>query len=146
MAKNTGWLHHYFNDAKIVLWAHNYHVSDYGTAGSMGHYLKTNFPGDYITLGFLFSKGFFTAVSQMGDQFQGINTQSLEKDPKLGSINDVMFRAEAKVFTAALSDLRSHDEWRQAFYEVSNSFRWEQCITILHWIIIQCLTSISSTG
>ena len=28
MAKNTGWLHNYFNDAKIVLWAHNFHVSE----------------------------------------------------------------------------------------------------------------------
>ena len=26
-----------------------------------------------------------------------------------------MFRAKAEVFTVALSDLQSHDEWRQAF-------------------------------
>ena len=83
MAKNTGWLHRYFDDAKIVLWAHNFHVSDFASAGSMGHYLKADFPGDYVTLGFLFSKGSFTAVTQVGDTFQGINTQALEDDPKL---------------------------------------------------------------
>ena len=115
MAKNTGWLHRYFDDAKIVLWAHNFHVSDFASAGSMGHYLKADFPGDYVTLGFLFSKGSFTAVTQVGDTYQGINAQALEDDPKLGSLNDVMFRAKAKVFAAALSDLQSHDEWRQAF-------------------------------
>ena len=70
MAKNTGWLHNYFNEAKIVLWAHNFHVSDYRSAGSMGHHLKTDFPGDYTTLGFLFSKGFFTAVTQSGINFR----------------------------------------------------------------------------
>ena len=117
MAKNTGWLHEYFNDAKIVLWAHNYHVSDYGADAysSMGHHLKTAFPGDYTTVGFLFSKGFFTAISQSGDQFQGLNMQTLDDDPKLGSINDVMSRAEAAAFTVAVSDLRNHDEWTQAF-------------------------------
>ena len=115
MAKNTGWLHKYFDDAKIVLWAHNFHVSDYTSAGSMGHHLKVDFPGDYVALGFLFSKGSFTAVTQVGNQFQGINTQALEDDPKLGSINDVMIRAKAEVFTVALSDLQRHDEWRQAF-------------------------------
>ena len=31
----------YFNDAKIVLWAHNFHVSDYPSAGSMGHLSKS---------------------------------------------------------------------------------------------------------
>jgi erythromycin esterase len=115
MAKNTGWLHKYFDDAKIVLWAHNFHVSDYTSAGSMGHRLKADFPGNYETIGFLFSKGSFTAVTQVGDKFQGINTQLLEDDPKLGSLNDVMFRAKAEVFRVALSDLQSHDEWRQAF-------------------------------
>ncbi|HKZ37558.1 MAG TPA: erythromycin esterase family protein, partial [Chryseolinea sp.] len=115
MAKNTGWLHDYFNRAKIVLWAHNFHVSDFTAAGSMGHHLKADFPGEYATLGFLFSKGSFTAVTQEGDQFKGLNTQVLEDDPKLGSINDVMSRAEVDVFTVTLSDLQSHDEWRQAF-------------------------------
>ena len=61
--------------------------------------LKVDFPGDYATLGFLFSKGSFTAVTQVGDKFQGINTQTLEDDPKLGSLNDVMFRAKAEVFS-----------------------------------------------
>ena len=116
MAKNTGWLHNYFNDAKIVLWAHNYHVSDYGGGySSMGHHLKTDFPGDYTTVGFLFSTGLFTAYSQSGDQFQGLNIQSIDVDPKLGSINDIMSRAEAAAFTVAVSDLREHDEWTKAF-------------------------------
>lgn len=117
MAKNTGWLHDYFNGAKIVLWAHNFHISDYAEAGSMGYYLNADFPGNYTTLGFLFSKGSFTAVTQSGDQFHGLNKQALEDDPKSGSINDVMFRAQADVFTVTVSDLQQHDEWRKAFLD-----------------------------
>jgi erythromycin esterase len=117
MAKNTAWLHEYFEDAKIVLWAHNFHVSDFESAGAMGHYLKADFQDDYETLGFLFSKGSFMAVTQTGDQFFGLNSQSLEDDPKPGSLNDVMFRAEVPAFTVKLSHLQNHDAWKQKFGE-----------------------------
>lgn len=113
MAKNTGWLREYFNGAKIVLWAHNFHVSNH-TSGSMGYHLKADFPGNYVTIGFLFSKGSFTAVTQMGDQFQGLNAQTLEDDPKPGSINDVMSRAKVPIFTVKLSDLQNNNEWSQS--------------------------------
>lgn len=117
MAKNTVWLHEYFGGAKIVLWAHNFHVSTQPTGGSMGHHLKADFPDDYATLGFLFSKGFFMAVTQTGDQFQGLNLQSLEDDPKPGSINDVMSRAKVPNFAVNLSDLQNHDAWKQALLQ-----------------------------
>lgn len=115
MAKNTSWLHTYLNGAKVVLWAHNFHVSDYAYAGSMGHHLKVEFPSDYTNLGFLFSKGSFTAITQTGSSFGALTTQVLDDDPKLGSLNDVMFRANTDVFTVKISDLQSHDEWTQAF-------------------------------
>ena len=115
MAKNTGWLHDYFNGAKIVLWAHNSHVSDFMERGTIGHHLKADFPGNYATIGFLFSTGSFTAVTRVDGQLKGPLTLTLEDNPKLGSINDVMFRAEADVFTVALSDLQKHDDWRRAF-------------------------------
>lgn len=117
MAKNTAWLHEYFDGAKIVLWAHNFHVSDFESAGAMGHYLKADFQNDYETLGFLFSKGSFMAVTQTGDQFFGLNSQSLEEDPKEGSINDVMSRAAAPVFAVKLSGLQNHEAWKQKFGE-----------------------------
>jgi erythromycin esterase-like protein len=117
MAKNTVWLHEYFNGAKIVLWAHNFHVANVATRGTMGYHLKSDFPGEYATLGFLFSKGSFMANTQTGDQFGDLKSQSLEDDPKLGSINDVMSRTEVPVFTVEISDLQRHDEWRQAIQQ-----------------------------
>lgn len=117
MAKNAEWLHNYFGGKKIVLWAHNFHVSDNEAAGSMGHHLKDNFPNKYGTIGFLFSKGTFTAVSRSITQLLGVRTQTLDNDPKLGSINDVMFRANADDFAVSLSDLQDHSEWQQAFQD-----------------------------
>ena len=117
MAQNTSWLREYFEGAKIVLWAHNFHVSDYRSAGSMGYHLKADFQDSYETIGFLFSKGTFMAFTQIGNEYHGLNLQSLEDDPKPGSINDVLSQASDPVFTVKLSDLQNHDEWRQAWLE-----------------------------
>ena len=115
MATNTTWLHEHFNNAKIVLWEHNYHISDHPPSGSMGSHLKVGFPTSYGTLGFLFSKGTFTAATVVGNSFQGLNDQSLEDDPEPGSMNDAMYRAKTDVFTVGVGALQKHDEWNQAF-------------------------------
>jgi len=41
MAENTAWILDYFGDKKIVLWAHNGHISnyEYGVTGTLGNYL-----------------------------------------------------------------------------------------------------------
>jgi erythromycin esterase len=115
MANNTRWLHEYFDEARVALWAHNFHVADFEAAGSMGHHLKADFPGDYASLGFLFSKGSFSAVTQTGATWQGLETQTLESNPKTGSLNDVMSRANVDVFHVQLSDLQKHEAWQQTF-------------------------------
>jgi erythromycin esterase-like protein len=83
----------------------------------MGYYLKADFQDDYTSLGFLFSKGLFTAMTVEGNQFLGLNEQTLEAEPKVGSLNYLMSNANSKVFTVLLSDLQSHDEWRSAFLD-----------------------------
>ncbi|HEX5172363.1 MAG TPA: erythromycin esterase family protein [Cyclobacteriaceae bacterium] len=115
MAENVGWLHEYFAGAGIVLWAHNYHISHGYYGGAMGYRLKTDFPGDYFALGFLFSKGFFTAMTRSGNQNLGLDTQDLKANPKSGSMNDLMSRANSDVFTVSISDLQKHNEWTTAF-------------------------------
>jgi len=117
MAENTRWLREYFNGAKIVLWAHNFHVSVYPRAGTLGHQLKTVFGEDYVSIGFLFAKGTFTALTQTGDQYFGPKSQSLEADPKPGSMNDVMSRARVPAYSVRISDLQNHPEWIQALAE-----------------------------
>lgn len=115
MADNTSWLLDHIDNSKVVLWAHNFHVSNMNTAGATGYYLKTDFPDDYSTIGFFFSKGHFTARTQSGNQFLGLATQSLETDPIPGSLNDVMYRVRSDAFAVTVAALATHPEWVNAF-------------------------------
>jgi erythromycin esterase len=60
MAENTQWLLDQAGpSARMVLWAHNYHVSNLPT--SMGGYLRRTWGASYVNLGFLFGSGSFNA-------------------------------------------------------------------------------------
>jgi erythromycin esterase len=61
MAENIEWIRdHAPPGARIVLWAHNGHISRLATA--MGSYLGANYGSDYVNLGFAFGHGHFNAV------------------------------------------------------------------------------------
>jgi len=117
MAKNTRWVYDYFNGQKIVVWAHNFHVSNDPWLKSMGYHLKADLLDDYAIVGFLFSKGTFTAVSQngTGNQFGSLRKHSLESEPIAGSANDLMSDAGLPAFEVKISDLNKHIDWRLAF-------------------------------
>jgi erythromycin esterase len=65
MAENTQWL---LNQAvpgtRMMLWAHNYHVSR--LLGAMGNHLARAYGNGYVNLGFLFGRGSFNAVGSGG--------------------------------------------------------------------------------
>lgn len=115
MAENTIWLNEHLSDSKIVLWAHNFHVSNDVFNDTMGYNLEEEFGEDYASIGFLFSKGTFRAVKQVDQQFHGLVVNTLEADPKEGSINEVMSHAEVPVFVVNLSHVAGHQEWNSAF-------------------------------
>ena len=61
MAENTQWLLEQAGPtAKMMVWAHNYHVSR--TGGAMGDHLNRAYGNGYVNLGFLFGRGSFNAV------------------------------------------------------------------------------------
>ncbi len=66
MAENIEWiLEHEGPESKIMLWAHNYHVSKnegINTNKTMGSYLKKLYKDQYYVIGFDFNKGSFRAV------------------------------------------------------------------------------------
>ena len=64
MAENIQWLRSQAPGAKMMLWAHNYHVSN--LAGAMGSYLRKTYGADYLTMGFAFGTGGFNAVGGSG--------------------------------------------------------------------------------
>ncbi len=67
MAENAGWLLEQAGPGtKIVLWAHNGHVSTEASSDfrSMGSYLRERYGSDMRVLGFEFGAGLFNAVGQ----------------------------------------------------------------------------------
>ena len=62
MAENAAWLLEQAGpDAKIVLWAHNGHVSD--QQGAMGSHLRARYGSDLVSVGFDFYQGSFQAMT-----------------------------------------------------------------------------------
>ena len=62
MAANVGWLLDHTR-ARIVLWAHNGHISNTLLAyRNMGNHLRKRYRGDYLNVGFVFGEGSFRAL------------------------------------------------------------------------------------
>ena len=77
MADNAAWITSQLgSDAKIVLWAHNFHVST--KSFSMGGDLRDVFGDDMVVIGFSHTQGDFTAVTQSGSAFAGLTTHRLD--------------------------------------------------------------------
>lgn len=75
MAENAEWLlSRAAPGSKIVLWAHNAHVSR--RAGAMGAYLADRYGNDYMNVGFAFHEGAYTAAERRGlDAFRAMPSQ-----------------------------------------------------------------------
>ncbi len=69
MADNIAWiLGHEGPDAKIVVWAHNWHVATvkWGAMEMMGNRLQQQFGPDLVAFGFAFNQGSFQAMGRPG--------------------------------------------------------------------------------
>ncbi len=66
MAGNVKWIADQNPSAKLVIWAHNGHISNIGYPGtaSMGSYLRKIFGSQLVNFGFAFNQGAFQAVDQ----------------------------------------------------------------------------------
>lgn len=79
MAENAAWLLQQGGQgAKIVLWAHNAHVSNSERSGVtwMGVHLRRQFGNDMVIMGFSFGSGQFNAVGSNGTSYTGLKAQS----------------------------------------------------------------------
>jgi erythromycin esterase len=76
MAENTRWLLDQLPaGSRMMLWAHNYHVS--GVPGAMGSHLRQALGPDYLNVGFAFGSGSFNAVEQSeAGQSRGLHAMS----------------------------------------------------------------------
>jgi erythromycin esterase len=65
MAANVDWILEQNPDAKIVLWAHNGHVTK--TPGAMGSYIAERYGPEAVALGFAFDEGSYNARNFLGN-------------------------------------------------------------------------------
>ena len=83
MAANVAWiLDHAPSKARIVLWAHNGHISK--RKGSMGSYLAARYGTEYLSVGQTCYAGQYTAIVQG----KGLKSDNLIAPPMPGSFED----------------------------------------------------------
>lgn len=121
MARNVQWiLDHAPRDAKIVLWAHNVHVSrqKYRGGNTMGAFLDDWYGKDQVVIGFAAGEGHYTAIVRKN----GLRSDNRLKSPIKHSYEEY-FRASG--LPSFILDLRkaSKDEQGSGWLQRPHSFR-----------------------
>jgi len=107
MVENLLWIKAQNPKSKIAIWAHNGHIMKRGH--SMGKFLADSLSNDYVTIGFTFHKGHYTAVGENG------LTKYTAQDSYIGTyeyffnaINEPIFILDLR---AAKQDNSKNGEW-----------------------------------
>jgi erythromycin esterase len=126
MAENVEWLANVAQPGeKLVLWAHNFHVSVL-TTSMMGWHLRQKFPDDQmVVFGFLFDRGSFNAYNN------GVLRANRVESPDIGV--EPALRAIAPRMIIAMRDIVSTDA--RGYFGVPQS----------HWMIGALFEGVTST-
>lgn len=109
MAENSLWVSELFGeDTKVAVWAHNAHVANWESFGSIGFHLKQEIQDAYQIIGFSFALGSFTAVRM---PLLGLITTLLTpiriwSEPIKGSVNYIFHHAQYDNFIVRSSDIQ----------------------------------------
>jgi erythromycin esterase len=110
MAENVKWIADHNPGAKIVLWAHNWHVG--ANPGSMGTHLRRMFGRQLVTLGFAFNQGSFQAMEAR----KGLRDITVLPAPA-GTLDNALAATHIPLFVLDLRRLPQHGPVRQWFME-----------------------------
>ncbi len=114
MAANVEWIVEQNPGAKVILWAHNAHVAEallpYNYTVAMGDALVSRYGEDYLSIGFNFYSGQYTAVRPG----EGLGIQVTEP-ARAGSIGSVFHALNLPLF---MLDLRTAKEDARASWLV----------------------------
>ena len=112
MADNVKWIADHNPDAKIVLWAHNGHISNtgYGGMSSMGSYLRKMFGSQLVNFGFAFNQGSFRAY----DQVSQVRPFTVDPAPE-GTLDRTLAAVGIPVFAVDLRQLPKQGSIAQWF-------------------------------
>ncbi len=116
MAENLFWASNYYSPAKVVLWAHNGHISKYGIPFNkkpLGAYLKENYQDKYINIGFAFGEGTYRGLDP-----DTRKVATLQAQPAYIGTYEYFFQSISKPLFVL--DLRTHPLSKQTqwLYEV----------------------------
>ncbi|MDE2804366.1 MAG: erythromycin esterase family protein [Gemmatimonadota bacterium] len=104
MAENTVWIDRQLGPgARMVLWAHNFHVS--AQPGAQGSFLRRAYGDAMLIVGFSHEAGTFTAVHQRGSSYLGLASLTLGRPNPL-SYEHYLSTAAAPRYVV---DLRNRD-------------------------------------
>ncbi|RNL75219.1 erythromycin esterase family protein [Sinomicrobium pectinilyticum] len=96
MAENLMWIRSQNPGSKIVIWAHNAHIQR--TMRGMGNFLSDSLAKDYLSVGFAFARGTYTAMGSQG------LTEYQAEEPYNGTFEKFFEAIDAPIF---IIDLRS---------------------------------------
>ena len=100
MAENTVWIdRHLGAGTRMVLWAHNFHVS--AQPGAQGSFLRGAYGDAMLIVGFSHEAGTFTAVHQRGSSYLGLTALTLGRPNPL-SYEDYLSTAAAPRYVVDL--------------------------------------------
>jgi erythromycin esterase-like protein len=104
MADNVAWILAQNPGQKIVLWAHNAHVSKGLIWGAewMGSHLEKKFPGEQVVVGFATGTGTYTAVANMGTPQSKLQRDNVLQAPPEGSVESFLASADIPSFVLDL--------------------------------------------
>ena len=105
-AQNLKWImDHEGNDAKMITWAHNSHVSNSSRWGVdwMGNHMKKWYGDDLKIFGFLFNQGQFRAIDE-GVPSKGMHDFSVESAPE-GTLEYIIATTNMRLAAVDLSRL-----------------------------------------
>lgn len=99
MAENLLWIKSQNQGSKIVIWAHNAHIQR--TMHGMGNFLSDSLTNDYVSIGFAFNRGTYTAMGKNG------LTSYQAQEPYNGTFEKFFASIDVPIF---IIDLRSVKE------------------------------------
>lgn len=113
MANNTLWSSDLFGEnTKVVLWAHNGHVSNLEEYGSIGFHLKQELQERYQIVGFSFSLGSFMAIRMsLIKLIPSVLLNFRIWRTKYGSINYVFHQARYDNFILRAEDIEEQSDF-----------------------------------
>jgi len=107
MAENVMWIKSQSKEPKIALWAHNAHIQR--TMNSMGNVLSDSIAKNYVSIGFAFARGEYTATGSKG------LTSYLAQEPYNGTFEKFFESIDTPIFIIDLRTVKAekpiHAKW-----------------------------------